>query len=266
MQQFYGFIPSKRDIRDYKLNKKIHKIIDLPQAFSVGTTYIKNQGQVNSCVAHSLSSLIEHTNKIMYSTDWIYGYRPLGYYQGEGMMVSQALKTVQKLGAVRYAILPSNTEVPRAKQIVQDRLDELKETAAQKKALKYARLYSIQQIKEAIFTSTTPVIVCIGIGVDGLKLNDNIAAVPTQTCGGHAVLCYGWNENGLLIQNSWGRTWGKQGCFILPYEYPFLEAWAVSFENNNVIVKPSMFDFREFLVTLGRNIAKFIKGLFGKKK
>ena len=42
MQQFYGLIPSKRDIRDYRLNKKIHKVVDLPETFSVGTTYIKN--------------------------------------------------------------------------------------------------------------------------------------------------------------------------------------------------------------------------------
>ncbi len=42
MQQFYGFIPSKRDIRDYKLNKKIHKVINVPASFNVKTTRIKN--------------------------------------------------------------------------------------------------------------------------------------------------------------------------------------------------------------------------------
>ena len=112
MKQFYGVIPSKRDIRDYRLNKKIAQVIDLPDSFGVGVTRIKNQGQVGSCVAHSLSSIVEHTDHILYSTDWIYGYRPFGYYQGDGMMPSQALKTVTQLGAVRYIDLPSNTEMP----------------------------------------------------------------------------------------------------------------------------------------------------------
>lgn len=266
MQQFYGLIPSKRDIRDYRLNKKIHKVVDLPETFSVGTTYIKNQGQVGSCVAHSVSSVIEHTDHLMYSTDWIYGYRPFGYYQGDGMMVSQALKTITQLGAVRYLDLPSNTEMPKAKEIVKARLEELKGLAANKKALKYARLYSTQQIKEAIFTSKSPVIICINIGVNGLRLENGVAKIPTATDGGHALMCYGWNETGLLIQNSWGRSWGNKGTFILPYDYPFTEAWAVSFSNDNVIVKPTFFDFRDFLVKLGRVIVAFFKGLFQHKK
>ena len=203
---------------------------------------------------------------MMYSTDWIYGYRPFGYYQGDGMMPSQALKTVSQLGAVRYIDLPTNTEMPDVKKIVSSRLPELKELAAKKRAFKYARLYSIQQIKEAIYTSKSPILICINIGVNGLRLNNGIAEIPTATDGGHALMCYGWDKNGLLIQNSWGRAWGKNGCFILPYDYPFTEAWAVSFSNDNVIVKPTCYDLREFLVKLGRAIAAFFKGLFNKKE
>lgn len=266
MKQFYGVIPSKRDIRDYRLNKKIAKIIELPDSFGVGVTRIKNQGQVGSCVAHSLSSIVEHTDHIMYSTDWIYGYRPFGYYQGDGMMPSQALKTVTQLGAVRYIDLPSNTEMPEAKKIVTDRLQELKDLAANKQALKYARLHTVQQIKEAIYTSKSPVLICINIGTNGLRLNNGVAEIPKATDGGHALMCYGWDERGLLIQNSWGRAWGKNGCFVLPYDYPFTEAWAISFSNDNVIVKPTFYDFRDFLVKLARVLAAFFKGLFQSKE
>lgn len=266
MQQFYGFIPSKRDIRDYKLNKKIHKVINVPASFNVKTTRIKNQGQVGSCVAHSVSSVIEHTDLINYSTDWIYGYRPFGYFQGYGMSVSDALKTVTKLGAVRYVDLPTNTEMPKVKEIVNSKLETYKAAAASKRAFKYARLYGTQQIKEAIYTSKHPVILCIGIGSEGLRLDENnIAFIPKDNIGGHAVMCYGWNESGLLIQNSWGQAWGDKGCFILPYEYPLLEAWALSFTNDNIIVKPSCYDLREFIINLGRTLISFVKGWFKNK-
>jgi hypothetical protein len=45
--------------------------------------------------------------------------------------------------------------------------------------------------------------------------------------GGHAILCIGWNATGLLLQNSWGATWGLAGHCILPWAYltEVREAW-----------------------------------------
>ena len=78
--------------------------------------------------------------------------------------------------------------------------------------------------------------------------------------GGHAVVCYGWNETGLLIQNSWGAGWGIKGCFIIPYEYGFTEAWVIA-KDPEIIVKPTAFWLRELLVAIG----KFFERLFAKK-
>lgn len=35
--------------------------------------------------------------------------------------------------------------------------------------------------------------------------------------GGHAVLICGYNENGLIIQNSWGKDWGEKGFAVLSW-------------------------------------------------
>lgn len=35
--------------------------------------------------------------------------------------------------------------------------------------------------------------------------------------GGHAVLCCGYNENGIIIQNSWGVNFGESGFAVLPW-------------------------------------------------
>lgn len=40
-----------------------------------------------------------------------------------------------------------------------------------------------------------------------------------ESCGGHAVLLVGYDQEGLYIQNSWGTSWGSKGFAILPWEY-----------------------------------------------
>jgi hypothetical protein len=36
--------------------------------------------------------------------------------------------------------------------------------------------------------------------------------------GGHAFALIGYNENGFIVQNSWGTAWGAAGFAVLPYE------------------------------------------------
>ena len=42
--------------------------------------------------------------------------------------------------------------------------------------------------------------------------------VNARLLGGHAVALVGYNEVGFLVQNSWGRSWGKGGFATLPYD------------------------------------------------
>lgn len=36
--------------------------------------------------------------------------------------------------------------------------------------------------------------------------------------GGHAVLCCGYNEDGVIIQNSWGQDWGSYGFALITWD------------------------------------------------
>ena len=219
-----GALKSPKDLRNYKINK-VYSSISLPKEFILNHSHIKNQDVINSCVAHSISEIVESKNNINYSTGWIYGYRPEGYYQGEGMYISEALKTVQKLGCVENNDFNVNIEMRKAKDLVDEDLDRLTNLAQKKKISAYARLRNIKEIKEALYIHKTPIIAAIDIDENGLVLDDNyIAQLPKNPAGGHAIVCYGWNETGLLIQNSWGGAWGNKGTFILPYEYPVEEA------------------------------------------
>ena len=42
--------------------------------------------------------------------------------------------------------------------------------------------------------------------------------------GGHAIMVYGWNDEGWLCQNSWSDQFGNHGRFVLPYSYGLVEA------------------------------------------
>ena len=41
---------------------------------------------------------------------------------------------------------------------------------------------------------------------------------------GHAIALVGYTYEGLIIQNSWGETWGNGGFALLPYEDWMLHA------------------------------------------
>ena len=47
--------------------------------------------------------------------------------------------------------------------------------------------------------------------------------------GGHAIAIVGYNKDGFIIRNSWGRYYGQNGYSILPYEDfdKFYELWTI---------------------------------------
>jgi hypothetical protein len=47
----------------------------------------------------------------------------------------------------------------------------------------------------------------------------------SRAIGGHAFAFVGYNEIGFLVQNSWGKAWGKGGFATLPYEDWLESGW-----------------------------------------
>lgn len=262
MNRKMGYIPSPKDLRDYKIAKSVRKQIVLPEEFQLIPTMIKDQGDVGSCVAHAVSSALEADQNVMFSTGWIYGYRPEDYYQDVGMIPREALKTIQKVGAVKFKNFPYNIEMQRGKVVVDNNLTVLTNYANEFKIHSYAKLSTIQEIKEFLYTVKLPVPFAINT-YNGMDIDENnIIKIPdfeNEECtGGHMMLILGWNEKGFILQNSWGIEWGNKGLAILPYEYPISEAWGLTIDApvepeveiepiQPVIVKPDFYWIRKIL-------------------
>lgn len=228
----FGAIASPIDVRDYKA--ACISGATFPDEFELYRPQVKDQGAVNSCVAHALSSLVEYFNYIQektyikMSTAYIYGNRYGSTFTGEGMIVSQALANLRRFGDCPDAQFTGNYEVPLA-------ITKFKETASQipgsqsyaNRITSYFTLSTDSAIKANLMENGIVIIAttwyndtkCVG-GV--LQFNPESGSV-----GRHCMFIYGWNKQGWLVGNSWGRNWGAGGNCIIPFGTKLSEVWGV---------------------------------------
>lgn len=253
---YYGSKKEIPDKRDYKLKSKIVSAPKFPEKWELNLSEPKDQGIVNSCVAHSLATFLEKFNNDKMSVGFIYGYRPSTYSQDQGMYPREALKTLQKVGDVPYKNFEHNKEMKEIKDLVDNEIDKLKPIAENYKINSYARIYTEEEIKKCLLQST-PVPVSIPVYNDLAYDNTFIIKEPEGKLQGyHMILICGYNEKGYIFQNSWGKYWADKGKAILPYDYPIDSAWAISTEDNYI----------DTYQTIWQKILKFIINILQKIK
>lgn len=235
----FGALKSPFDARDYKL---VASTTEFPNAFELPKVTVKNQGSTGSCVAHAASSVVEyhhkrqHNEKKSFSTEFIYGLRDVGYYVGQGMYIRNALNTLRKYGDVPTADFRGNNEYQKAMQNVNAKLDELKEKAYPHRISSYFRIYDENAVKSALMNHGY-VLVSMKWHEDA-ELIENMYVSGEKAIGSHAIVIYGWNENGWLAQNSWGTNFGDKGRFIIPFDFKFNEMWGITDNITDDIVRP----------------------------
>lgn len=227
-----GAIYSNVDVRDYKL-VCARSNYEFPDEFSLGVVRIKNQESTGSCCAHAISSAIEYYNSTQMgdttemSVGYIYGNRTNSAHKGPGMIIREALDIVRNYGDVPKSEFPYNEEMPFAMKLYEEKANELYGIGRPYRFSEYCRIDTVGAAKLAII-SGRPLVMAMDWYED-MVVNENgvLETKYTGYAGGHCMLAYGWNEDGWLIQNSWGEDWGINGCFVLPYEMGMAECWAV---------------------------------------
>lgn len=264
----FSNLVSPFDIRDYKVAVTA---VEFPKTFILPEVTVKNQGGTGSCVAHACSSVVEFHNKrqedtdIVFSTEFIYGYRPAGYYVGEGMYIRNALKTLREIGDCPVADLKGNHKCPEAMKAVEARLEELKDKAYPHRISTYAKVNTVDEIKQALMDFGY-VVISMPWYKD-YKLKDGVYSYSSdETLGYHCMVLYGWNEKGWLVHNSWGKVWGQKGKFVMPFDFKWREAWAVTDEikGEGDIIRPEDNWFVKTFAPIINTIANFFRKLFKK--
>jgi C1A family cysteine protease len=267
-----GCLPEKKDIRDYKLKAGVISAADLPEEFTFDVeASIKNQGTVNSCVAHAMSSILESYTEDDLSTNFIYGTQKMLYgHEGEGMYLRDACATALKYGDMKYEDCPGNIEVPNCYESAEATLKvpEKKEAAYYYRINRYFTCNSPAEIKYAIY-NYGPVLAALNwsysfyVDDEGILRTDD---EKPEYCGGHAVMVIGWTKDGFLCQNSWGESWGFNGKFILPYAMSFTEARGIEDYDNRLdeeddpIKEPSFVATLKVVYMIINKILNFFKG------
>lgn len=170
------------------------------------------------------------------------------------MIMREALAVVKHYGDVFKSDMPENVETPEAIEIFEKEAENLYSKGIFARCSSYVRLNTDEEIKYALM-NYGPVIFGMDWYVD-LTLEKGVlktTALPQNRTGSHAMVIYGWNETGWLIQNSWGVLWGNHGCATLPFSIPQNEAWAFIDEINEApseVVKPYRTNFGEVIAKI----------------
>ena len=118
-----GAIDSPKDLRDYDYSmlNNSEEEIEIPESFKLDYDIpIQNQGQVGSCVAHSLMEMKSYIDNSMYSIGYIYGNRKESDWQGHDMVVRKALGNLVKFGDCKKENCDFNIEYPLIKEKIKE--------------------------------------------------------------------------------------------------------------------------------------------------
>lgn len=266
MVNFKGCLKSPIDVRDYKIAGSGKE--DLPEEYEINILpRIKNQKHVNSCVAHSTSSILEYYENIAgrdqrLSTNFIYGIQKSECgYEGQGMYLRDACKIVCKYGDMLEDDCPGNNEVPKCWDVAEKALanTEYKDIAQTFKIKSYFSCTSNNAIKKAIM-NYGPVLASIH-WYDSYEPDKNgvLATDKVGDSGYHAIMIYGWDKIGFKCQNSWGKSWGNDGRFTAPYIIKIEEARCFVDEIDTKVIIPkrnAILDFFYKIINIILNLFK----------
>lgn len=203
----YGFVPSKMDGSETKF-KKIRDF-EIPNEYSYRKYLpsVIDQGNKPICVPCSLSAYINWVintdtgeNKIDNEVDLQEIFDSSSVKSSEGMTFKDGLKFLKHEGV-------------STKEGVET-ID------------RYATIGSMICLKQALILNGP----CVGaLPVYDSRVTEFWDSAYGDYEGGHAVAIVGYNEDGFIIRNSWGMSYGDNGYSIIPYDdfNKFMEIWTI---------------------------------------
>lgn len=234
MERYKGCKLDPEDSRDLRYSSA--RPVSLPLSVDLRPTpAILDQGQAGTCVLNASAiaymDLMLRENLFVDVPSRLFMRWITAEYEGDemkdaGVCIRDAIKMFAKYGACSEYEWPYDL----TKIFVKPTID-CYYNAKKEKALEYRRVVGENDLKACLAEGYG---VIIGIPLDEYFEGDEMAQTgkgrmfdPTHAKGGHGVYLCGYNEDGWIIQNSWGTDWGMNGYFTLPYGYPFDDCWSL---------------------------------------
>ena len=224
----YHWTRDKVDKRDYLYAPTIAKIstyVDLRPYCSS----IEDQGRLGSCTGNAIAGAIEllmkRNNKFAdISRLFIYYYERLlenTVNYDSGAYIRDGIKACYTYGAATENLWPYDISKFRNRPNI-DAVNDAKK----RKVKLYERVSDFNGVINAIDNGYP-----VTIGFDVYSSFDSPTVARTgimpypnlkkeKLLGGHAVLIVGYNKNNdtFIVRNSWGKYWGDNGYFYMPFQ------------------------------------------------
>jgi C1A family cysteine protease len=232
--QGYGWVPDLPDGRDMLYAAPVRALAKLPPRVDLRKQCppVYDQGALGSCTANAIGAAlqfdqIKQRRKNAFTPSRLFIYYNERAIEGtvesdSGATIRDGVKTVAKQGACDEAKWPYRIEDFREKPSRPCYAEGKKNQAIQ-----YLRLaQALSQLKGCLAEGFPFV---FGFAVYESFESPEVAktghaGMPRANesmLGGHAVMAVGYDESKqwFIVRNSWGRKWGMQGYFTLPYAY-----------------------------------------------
>jgi C1A family cysteine protease len=247
-----GWKPDLTDYRDHMfkavLNKPAPPLIDLRSKCPI----IYDQGELGSCTANALAGAFqfELLKQIRIRSKTMIPSRLFIYYNervlegtvssDSGASLRDGIKTLNNDG-----VCSENLWKYKISRFIQKPSAACYANALKNQVQEYISLpASIPQVKQCLVDGF-PVV--FGFTVYTSFLSEQVARTGImpmpqdndQLEGGHAVMAVGYDnsKSALIVRNSWGKDWGINGYFYMPYDYTTLahltsDFWSIRLVEN----------------------------------
>lgn len=229
----YGWIPDQPDQRDHLYSAPPEYLAALPPRVDLRRRCpaIYNQGQLGSCTANAIAAAVEF-ERMKQKLSVFVPSRLFIYYNervientvrsDSGAQLRDGIKAVASEGACPepewpYVIAKFTTRPPQ-RAYNDAKLD---------RAVQYQSLVQDPNQMKGCLASGYPFV--FGFTVyqsfeTATVARTGRAPMPgpgERAIGGHAVMAVGYDDafQWFLVRNSWGKGWGMNGYFTLPYAY-----------------------------------------------
>ena len=215
----YGLVGAKQspeDSRDWLAESIYSTSFSLPIVLDHRNNLqpIRDQGEQGTCAAQTAACMKEWQelkdvsfNQYM-SPQFIYNNRE--NQDSEGMYGRDVMRILSKVGSC------SETSYPYQKiEDPNNILHSIKEEALNYKIKSYAQIKTLDSLKRALYING-PCYISFPVYNHGIRMWKPNYGDEKQ--GGHAMTVVGYNKDGFIIRNSWGRFWGDRGYTLYPYE------------------------------------------------